>query len=113
MTRKKRKNQIIGEPRGAGEVYRADTWLAHVGYSLVVKQTILTKPGGPVVPGPKDITGEITVLEGERDLIANQQGQLMLHLEDGRKLAFLILQQDPTSATYEITNATGEGLTEN
>jgi hypothetical protein len=107
--------QVVEKPIGQGEVFDGNTRLAKVGYALVVVQESLvlkSLSGDEIVPGIKDITGGITVVEGDKDLAMSEHGPLKLHLEDGRRWEFLITQGDPVAGTYQIVNASSEGLTQ-
>lgn len=110
----RRKRETIEQPSGLGKVFKGTEYLADVAYALRVEQEFLVWPsrsGSQVAPGLKNITGEITVVRGERDLI-NNEGPFTLHLDDGRKWEFHVRLGDPVSATYGAINAGAGGLFE-
>jgi hypothetical protein len=64
-----------------GKVYKDDKPIAEVVYALEIVQEMV---GGKE---QQDITGQVRVVEGKRDLI--NEGTLTLHLGGGRKWEFL------------------------
>jgi len=87
-----------------GKVYKDDERIAEVVYALQVVQE--------TVDGVErqNITGQVRVVEGKRDLI--NEGALVLHLNGGRKWEFLA-SIDMGSGVYSIVGANGAGLVPN
>ena len=106
------KRRPVEAPSGRGEVFKDDKAISQVRYSLYVYQDIYVTrtPGGvEEVPGLMDVSGIITVITGERNLMGVDS--LTLHLADGRVWTFFAKAGDPVSGEYECVNASGEGLT--
>ena len=83
-----------------GKVYKGDECIAQVVYALqIVHGTV----GGVA---QQDITGQVTVVEGKRNLI--NEGALVLHLCDG-KWEFLA-SIDMGSGVYNIVGTNRAGL---
>lgn len=103
VTRKKR---TLENPTGLGEVWEANKKIAKVRYNLSVQQEILiqeTFGSNQELEGHKMTTGSIFVLEGERNLIG--KNRLVLHMQDGRKVDFLIKSIYSSSGSYQVQQA--------
>ncbi len=87
-----------------GNVYKDDERIAEVVYALQVVQE--------TVDGMErqDITGQVRVVEGKRNLI--NEGALVLHLSGGRKWEFLA-SIDMGSGVYNIVGTSKAGLVPN
>ena len=87
-----------------GKVYKGDEHIAEVVYALQVVQE--------TVDGVErqDITGQVRVVDGKRNLI--NEGALVLHLNGGRKWEFLA-SIDMGSGVYSIVGTNGAGLVPN
>jgi hypothetical protein len=108
-----RRMQLIEEPSGTGEVYKHDRWLARVRYSLVVQQEVLvlgSESGAEELPGLIRTYGQIEILGGERELIANHEGPYRLRLSDGRTWDFRATETIVTPGVYRTANAAALGL---
>jgi hypothetical protein len=83
-----------------GKVYKDDERIAEVVYALQVVQE--------TVDGVErqDITGQVRVVEGKRNLI--NEGALVLHLSGGRKWEFLA-SIDMGSRVYKVIGASRAG----
>ena len=84
-----------------GKVYKGDECIAQVVYALQIVQGIV---GGAE---RQDITGQVRVVEGKRNLI--NEGALVLHLNGGRKWEFLA-SIDMGSGVYNIVGTSRAGL---
>ncbi len=86
--------KVIERLTGAGKVYRENgDLLGDAQYDLRVIQEfkdVGTKDGPELLPGLKDVVGRVTGL----DNLALIGAELTLHLEDGRRLRFLVAGQD-------------------
>jgi len=87
-----------------GKVYKGDECIAKVVYALQVVQ------GTAGSVEQQDITGQVRVVEGKRNLIS--EGALVLHLNGGRKWEFLA-SIDMGSGVYNVMGASGAGLAPN
>jgi len=87
-----------------GKVYKDDERIAEVVYALHVVQGTV---GGVE---QQDITGQVRVVEGKRNL-ANE-GNLTLRLCGGRKWEFLA-SVAMGSGVYQVMGASGTGLVSN
>lgn len=108
----KKKFKTLETPSGIGEIYRDDMEIAKARYKLNVRQSFIvvsTHDGEEEIPSLKEITGKISVIDGERNLIDGSV--LTLHLADGRKWQFFANRGDPISGSYSAVNTSGEGLT--
>jgi hypothetical protein len=87
-----------------GKVYKGDERIAEVVYALQVVQE--------TVDGVErqDITGQVRVVEGKRNLI--NEGTLVLHLNSGRKWEFLA-SIDMGSGVYNVIGTSRTGLVPN
>lgn len=106
-----KKYKILQTPIGMGKVYKDDKFIANVRYKLQIRQefiVIKSSSGEGEIPGLKEVTGQISVIEGERFL--KLRSVLTLHLDDGRKWKFLIERIDPSSAMYSAVNSSAEDL---
>jgi len=83
-----------------GKVYKGDECIANVSYAL---QVVLETVGGVV---QQDITGQVRVVEGKRNLI--NEGALVLHLCGG-KWEFLA-STDMGSGVYNIVGTNRASL---
>jgi len=109
MTRKK--TRITDRMTGQGQVIKDGTPIATVLYSLRVLQDSIefsTFGGKSEMDGHKDIRGEITVIDGERNL--TDASILTLRMEDGTIWAFFAKSGDPVTRKYVVVNASGAGL---
>ena len=87
-----------------GKVYKGDERIAEVVYALeVIQKTV----GGTE---QQEITGQVRVVEGTRNLI--NEGVLTLQLGGGRKWEFLA-SLDMGSGVYNVTGTSGAGLVPN
>ena len=87
-----------------GKVYKDDERIAEVVYALQVVQGTV---GGVE---QQDITGQVRVVDGKRNLI--NEGALVLQLSGGRKWGFLA-SIDRGSGVYNIVGTSGAGLVPN
>jgi hypothetical protein len=100
---------ILETPSGQGSVYDGRTLIADVRYWLDIRKnfrTVKSRSGMWRLPGPVNITGEIEVISGERDLL----GTFTLHLADQRQWVCVIKAGDAGSRQYQASNGAG-GLT--
>jgi len=105
------KLQTLESPNGIGTVYKDNRTIATVYYSLQVEQEIIVSKSfthTEEIPGQKRITGQITVDEGERDLMDGSV--LVLQLADGRRWHFVTISGNPISGKYRANTASGGGL---
>ncbi len=84
-----------------GKVYKGNDLIAQVIYALEIVQDIIAG-----LPQFK-ITGQVRLLDGERDLVAD--GILTLCLEDGRQWQFRALDR-LGAKVFRVIGASGEGL---
>ncbi len=84
-----------------GNVYKGNVLVAPVIYALQIVQEIIADLQ------QYKITGEIRLLEGERDLVAD--GLLTLHLGDGRRWEFRAADK-LGAKVFKVIGASGEGL---
>ncbi len=84
-----------------GKVYKDDERIADVVYALQVVQGTV---GGVE---RQDITGQVRVVEGKRNLVS--EGALVLQLSGGRKWEFLA-SIDRGSGVYNIVGTSRAGL---
>ena len=87
-----------------GKVYKDDEHIAEVVYALQVVQGIV---GGAE---QEDITGQVRVVEGKRNLV--NEGALILQLGGGRKWEFFA-SLDMGSGVYNVMGTSGAGLVAN
>jgi len=87
-----------------GKVYKNDEHIAEVVYALQVVQ------GAVDGAQRQDITGQVRVVEGKRNLI--NEGALVLQLSGGHKWEFLA-SMDMGSGVYNVTGTSGAGLVPN
>ena len=94
-------------------MYLGDRDIARVLYRLTVEREVSrvrTLKTVEDIPGLQDIRGQLTVIDGERDLFAEEP--LTLHLEDGRRWQFFATFGEPVSGQYKVVNAGGDLLVE-
>lgn len=88
--------RIAEQSTGEGLVYRKDgSFVANVKYALQVIQEFIdttTKDGPGTLPGLKDVVGRVTGLD--TFALLSEGAELTLHLEDGRRLDFLVKNLD-------------------
>jgi hypothetical protein len=87
-----------------GKVYKDDERIAEVVYALQVVQETIDGVER------QDITGQVRVVEGKRNLI--NEGALVLQFSGGRKWEFLA-SIDMGSGVYNVMGASGAGLAPN
>lgn len=107
--RKTRRN--LERLSGQGKVLRDHDKIADVEYFLTVDQEVIeirSQSGTSRLDGLKDISGSVTVVEGQRNL--SDGNTYTLVIEDGRRMQFFAKSWDPISGRHEIINAGGEGL---
>jgi hypothetical protein len=85
-------------------VYKDDERIAEVVYALQVVQGTVSGVE------QQDVTGQVRVVEGKRNLV--NEGALVLHLSGGRKWGFLA-SIDRGSGVYNVTGTSGAGLVPN
>lgn len=106
-----RKKQVVERLNGFGKVTRGEIFLSDVRYSLQIVQEIIVSrsfSGTEEIPGFKEISGQIAVISGEKELM---DGNIMtLLLEDGRKWKFIPLSGNLITGNYQVVNAGGEGI---
>jgi hypothetical protein len=96
-----KRKQPVRRLKGQGEVYLGENRLAAVDYDLrIERELVFVRSYTNIRNLP--IQGEITVVEGERDLYFNSRGPFTLHLEDDRKWEFHVEHGTPTSPTYQV-----------
>jgi hypothetical protein len=106
-----KKSKIVETLSGTGKVYKDDKAIANVRYKLQIRQQFIlttSSSGEEEIPGLREITGQISVIEGERNLVNRKV--LTLHLVDGRTWQFYAVSGDPITGMYSAVNASGEGL---
>jgi hypothetical protein len=106
-----KKYKMLEAPHGVGKVYKDDREIARVNYQLQIKQEFIiekSSSGEEETPGLKEITGQINIIEGERNLIDGSV--LTLYLSDNRKWQFFTNRGNPISGNYVAVNVDGEGL---
>ena len=84
-----------------GKVYKGDERIAEVVYALEIIQKMV---GGTE---QQEVTGQVRVVEGKRDLI--NEGTLTLQLGGGRKWEFLA-SLDMGSGVYNVLGASKTSL---
>jgi hypothetical protein len=100
---------MLETPSGQGSVYDGRTLIADVRYWLHMSKnfrTVKSPAGMWRLPGPVNITGEIEVISGERDLL----GTFTLQLADQRQWDCVIKAGASGSGKYQASNGLG-GLT--
>lgn len=93
---------------GLGAVFREGVQVAEVRYSLQTTQdeTITkTLSRNYVACGRKKVTGHVSVIDGERNLI--DLDSLVLHLEDGRRIHFFAKRGEPFAGKWMIQTSGG------
>jgi len=102
-----KKYRTIEEPRGTGNVYKDDQLIARARYVLTVRQkiTVARTIDGAIheIPGLVDMAGQVTVLDGQRDLF--NEGALTLQLADGRRWDFWVRYEDPIKCAYVVSGS--------
>ncbi len=107
-----RRSRTVEEPTGLGKITTAaseEPIKAH--YRLLIKQwinTIRSRGGVRESPGRYNITGSLKVLDVEPALLM-MHDELVLELNDGRKLGFGITRATPGSSHCPIV--TRDGMT--
>jgi hypothetical protein len=99
----------IETPSGQGRLYNGRRLIADVRYRLDIRtkfRTVKSPSGMWRLPRPVNITGEIQVIHGERDL----SGTFTLHLTDHRQWDCVIKDGASVSGKYQTINGLG-GLT--
>jgi hypothetical protein len=105
------RRQNVETPNGSGKVFKNDIEVATVRYSLrVIQEILISKSFAETseVEGLQEITGNISVIDGERDLMGDSP--YILHLADGRKWEFLATSGNPISGEFRAVNSGGKGL---
>jgi len=113
LQRVERRMQLLEEPTGMGGVYRGGRWLAKVRYSLAVRQEVLVlkfEHSAEELLGLVTTRGQIEILNGERNLIAEPEGSYVLRLNDGRAWQFRVTGGALPSGVCGAVNATARGL---
>jgi hypothetical protein len=103
--------RTLETPTGKGKVVKDGVPIADVTYTLLVKQEYLISKsltGEEELPGQKEISGQIRVIAGERDLMDGSI--LTLQLADDRQWQFFARSGDPVSGQYSAVNVNPEGL---
>jgi hypothetical protein len=106
------RSETVGTLSGTGEVRSGGTRIALAQYDLTVTQEVevisvnIMGPQGLVTERSEsrrgtETSGQITVLEGEKDLMRGNR-ELVLHLEDGRYRPFFVQEGDPLNGTWEV-----------
>ncbi len=85
-----------------GKVYKGNEAVAQVIYALEIVQEIISDLK------QYRITGQMRLLDGDRDLVAD--GTLTLRLGDGRQWEFRALDRIG-SKVFSVAGTSGEGLT--
>ncbi len=99
-----RTSRIIDRLTGKGGVERDGEPICEVDYEIIVSQPTPETEAGPRASNAR---GRLRVLEGKRNLM---EGDLSLHLTDGRKWLFTVTNGNPVSALYMVVQAGGESL---
>jgi hypothetical protein len=106
-----RKKRIIESLTGTGNVYKDNEVISDVQYRLQITQEFIisrSHSSTEELPGLKEISGQIDVISGERDLM---DGNMMtLQLKDGRKWKFFAPRGDFISGSYQVVSASGDGI---
>jgi hypothetical protein len=108
MIMKKRRNRetLIG----TGKIYKEEKKIATALYSLRVNQDFIvddSTPGSSDIPGSKEYTCQISIIDGEHNLF--DDGVLILQLMDGRRWQFMVSSGDIFSGNYKAVTSGGEG----
>ena len=100
--------RLLENPSGMGEVYRMGVKISKVSYRLNVQQEVVpaeSESKTEEVDGKKIMTGSISVTEGIKDLWG--ENRLALHLEDGRKVGFILCGGDWENGIFQIRQRGG------
>jgi hypothetical protein len=103
-----RRYKLVESPAGVGEIWRRQGYLARVTYLLNVHQEVAeeeTLQQDEVTVGLKSMTGSISVLEGNRQFW--RLDALVLHLQDGRKVSFMVKDGDVGVGSFRIQPSGG------
>ena len=104
-----RQRRTIERLQGVGTIFGPDQELAKVNYELELTQEFIVARtlGGAAeaVPGLRDTTGVITVVEGESNL--TEKHGLILQVSDGRQWSFLVRQENPFSRRCVVASERG------
>ena len=106
MTKKRIK--LLESPCGVGEVYRAGEKISQVTYRLSMQQEVVIKESQgktEEVDGLKSMTGTISITEGAKDLWG--ENEFALHLEDGRRVGFILCGGDWEKGLFQIRQRGG------
>ena len=93
--------------RGEGDVYREGNLIARARYNLEVTQKMI-QTSSDEIPGMKNVSGQIEVIEGEDYLF--DYDFLTLHLNDGRGMEFFVTKVDISSGVHSVQHTGGKGL---
>lgn len=103
-----RRREVVETMTGEGKIHdEHNQFVARVGYDIKVEQTTIVSETQQT-PGLKTYSGRIEVIEGEKDLISEDWGDLTLHLSDGRTLLFFVKHGDPYSGAYQVLGSRQE-----
>lgn len=95
------KYRPLENPIGRGVVYKNDEEIAKVSYELIIKQEVNVMDDGTEFDGLKDLHGEISVVDGRKNLL--DMDKMTLHLEDGRYIDFRTGREcDENKGKYHI-----------
>ena len=99
-----RQNRKINTLEGNGKVYKDGTLISNVSYTIQVWQEFIDN-----IPSYKEIRGQITILDGEKNLAV---GSIMtLKLEDDQEWQFYAKSGGPVTRVYDVRNVSGGDLT--
>ena len=99
-----RQNRIVHTLNGNGKVFKDGILISDVSYTIQVRQEFID-----CIPGLKEIRGQITILDGERNLADGSV--LTLKLKDDREWQFFASSGNPVTGVYELVNVSGSDLT--
>jgi hypothetical protein len=99
------KLKLLEDSDGLGMVLKEGKPIADVFYSLRIEQRYALRDEHEI-PASKTITAQITVIDGERNLLDGSI--LTLQLGDGRQWHFSARRGDLVAATYQAANTNSD-----
>ena len=82
--------RLLDQLKGVGKIFVGDQFLFQAGYSLTIRQEYASADR-ETLPGHLEIDGSLTGRKTLEDLEPQNDETLTLHLADGRRLNFLLL----------------------
>lgn len=98
-----RYNKHLKDYTGTGRILKGDEPISTVLYTLSEQQVVIkstTFSGTSENDGKRFFTGNITVLEGEKDLIG--KGNFTLNMQDGQKISFFVKGFSSNRNSFDI-----------